>query len=128
MTDDPIVINIDMMPISTNRIWLQNYRTKRTYLNPAYKLFRQYAAIRIGRMRMPDDWPFCFVRIIVHPKRRIGDADNYSKGVLDSLTHAGFWKDDKVVAKVESGFGSPCSSSWVQIIIERRETKFTDQG
>lgn len=124
--DDKIVINIDMKPVSTNRIWLQNYQTKRTYLNPEYRAFRQYTAIKVGRMRIPEKWPFCAVKIIVHPKRRIGDADNYTKGILDSLTHAGFWKDDKVVANVESGFGAPCSDPWVQIVIERRETKFSD--
>lgn len=121
-----IVFKIDMMPISVNKIWLQNYRTKRTYLNPRYKEFRQYLALKIRGARFPEDWPFCFVRIRVHPKRRIGDADNYNKGILDSLTYAGFWKDDKIVANIDSGFGAPNREPWVEIIIERRETKFSD--
>lgn len=129
MTDDEtIYLTVDLMPISTNRIWLQSYRTRRTYLNPDYKVFRDYFAIMIAGKRMPKSWKFCAVRIVVHPKRRVGDADNYIKCILDSLTHAGFWDDDKVVADVRSSFGSPIKGGAVEIFIERRETKFTDQG
>lgn len=126
MTTERIVFKIDCMPISTNQIWRTNYRTKRRYLNPKYKVFRQIAALRVGGTRMPSDWPYAFVRLIVHPKRRIGDADNYSKCCLDSLTYAGFWVDDKVVSDCRSGFGAPDKNGSVEIILERSETKFED--
>ena len=126
MTEVRITLFIDAMPVSTNRIWLQNYRTGRTYLNPQYKLFGQIAKLRVGGRKMPSDWPYAFVRLIVHPKRRVGDADNYSKCCLDSLTHAGFWPDDKVVSDCRSGFGSPDKRGSVLIILERSETKFED--
>ncbi|MBQ9812492.1 MAG: RusA family crossover junction endodeoxyribonuclease [Thermoguttaceae bacterium] len=126
--DDPIEIFIDAMPVSANRIWLQNYKTKQTYLNPKYKVFKRIVQLRCAGTRMPDDWPYCYVQIVVHPKRRSGDADNYTKPILDALTYAGFWDDDKRVADVRSRFGAPDpdKNGCVLIIVERRETKFAD--
>lgn len=125
--NDKIEIFIDMMPISANRLWLQNYRTKHTYLNPKYKTFRQLTQFRLAGKRLPKDWPYAYVEIIVHPKRRIGDADNYNKCCLDSLTYAGFWKDDKVVSGVYSHFGKPDKNGCVLLVLERREAKFDDE-
>lgn len=126
MTEERIALFIDAMPVSTNRIWLQNYRTGRTYLNPQYKLFRQIAKLRVGGERMPTDWKYCAVAIVVHPRRRIGDSDNYTKCILDSLTYAGFWPDDKVVAKNESEFGTVDKRGSVEIFLTKRDRKFPD--
>ena len=126
---DQIEIFIDAMPISANRLWLQNYRTKRTYLNPKYKMFRELVRFRTAGLKMPDDWPYAYVELVVHPQRRVGDADNYNKCCLDSLTYAGFWKDDKLAAGVYSHFGAPDPNKkgCVLIKLERRETKFADE-
>ena len=75
---DQIEIFIDAMPISANRLWLQNYRTKRTYLNPKYKMFRELVRFRTAGLKMPDDWPYAYVELVVHPQRRVGDGKTTS--------------------------------------------------
>lgn len=116
------------MPVSANRIWLQNYRTNRTYLNPKYREFCKivYYKVLADRLRLPKDWKYCYVELTLHPKRRVGDADNYNKPTLDALTKAGFWDDDKRVADVRAKFGSVDKAGRVDVLIERRETKFED--
>ena len=130
MLQDPNVIKIfiDAMPISANRLWLHD-RLGRTYLNPKYRDFKNLVLFSLRGKRLPDAWPFCFVKITVHPRRRSGDADNYNKGILDALTFAGFWKDDKVVAEVRSRFGAPDKEKrgCVLVEVERRISKFTDE-
>lgn len=125
MTTDKIVLNIDAMPVSTNRIWLKT-RNGRVYLNPVYKEFKEIVALSIRGLRIPDDWPFCCVDITVFPLRRNGDADNYIKSTLDALTAAGFWKDDKVVAEVRCRFGAPSERGAELIVVERRASKFSN--
>ena len=128
MTQDRITFSIPAMPVSANRIWLQNYKTRHTYLNPKYREFCQivYYTVITERLKMPDDWKYCYVFITLHPKRRIGDADNYNKPISDALTKAGFWRDDKCVADIRAKFGSIDKAGRVDVLIERRETKFED--
>ena len=121
--DDRIVLKIDAMPVSTNRIWLKT-RNGRVYLNPAYKAFKEIVALSIRGLRIPDDWAFCCVDITVFPLRRNGDVDNYIKSTLDALTSSGFWKDDKVVAEVRCRFGAISEHGATLVIVERREKKF----
>lgn len=124
---EPIKIFIDMMPVSANKLWLHD-RFGRTYLNPRYRDFKNYVLLTLRGKKFPSSWPYCYVKIVVHPRRRIGDPDNYNKGILDSLTFAGFWKDDKVVADVRAKFGAPDKKGGcVLITLERREAKFTDE-
>ena len=121
-----IIFKFDAAPISTNRIWLQNYKTRHTYLNPDYKVFRQLVALTLRGTRMPNDWKFVDVKIVVHPKRRTGDPDNFIKAVLDSLTKAGFWEDDRVVASVSSSFGKPDKQGWTLVELTPTDSKFSD--
>lgn len=125
---EKITLFIDMMPPSANRIWLQNYKTGKTYLNPKYRDFKKFVALTLAGKKLPSSWPYCYVKIVVHPRRRAGDADNYTKPTLDALTAAGFWVDDKVVADVRARFGSPDKKGGCLLItIERREKKYTDE-
>lgn len=122
--EDRIYINIDAMPISTNQIWRQNYKTGRSYLNPEYQRFRTIVKYKTIGIKMPKSWKHCAVTIVVHPKRKAGDADNYIKGILDSLTKAGFWDDDRRVSEVRSAFGDVDKNGRVEIAVEKRENKF----
>ena len=117
-----------MMPITTNKIWSHD-RFGRTYLNPKYRDFKNFVLLTLGGKRLPDSWPFCSVKITIHPPRRIGDADNYIKGIFDALTFAGFWKDDRQVAEVCARFGAPDKDKrgCVLVEVERRAEKFTDE-
>lgn len=121
-----IELFIDMAPPSANRIWLQNYKTGKTYLSPVYRQFCALVGliVRQKNLRMPNDWPYCAVKITVHPKTRRGDVDNRIKPTLDALTKAGFWKDDKCVAETTARFGKPDKKGCVLITVEKREEKF----
>jgi len=124
MKEEIIYINIDAMPVSANQIWRQNYKTGRSYLNPEYQRFRTIVKYRTIGIKMPKSWKYCAVTIVVHPKRKAGDADNYNKGILDSLTKAGFWDDDSCVSEVRSAFGDVDKNGRVEIAVEERKNKF----
>lgn len=123
-----IELFVDMAPPSANRIWLQNYRAGKTYLNPVYRQFCALVGLRVRQksLRLPEDWKYCAVEIVVHPKTRRGDVDNRIKPTLDALTKSGFWKDDSVVAQVRARFGKPDKKGCVLIKIERRDEKFAN--
>ena len=88
---------LPFVPPSANRIW----RTGRgvTFLSSEAQKYYREAQARWSE-RIPDDWKACSVKIYVVPVRRGIDVDNRLKPVLDALTRAGVWTDDKLVADV----------------------------
>lgn len=104
MANDFVLLCFPMAAPSANREW-RNYRG-RTVLDKAVKQFNDVVALTLRGQRVPPDWPFYRVEIVVEPKRRSGDTDNRPKPVLDALTKCGYWPDDKNVAFSSSQFGS----------------------
>lgn len=119
-----IRIFIEEVPPSANRIWLRNRRTGQIYLSPQYRRFKALTGLKCAGQRMPESWKYCAVRITVHPRSRRGDVDNRIKAVLDALTFAGFWEDDKVVAEVTARFGRPDKDGCTLIEITERSEKY----
>lgn len=120
-----------MAPPTVNHIWLQRCSSLKRgatggrFLSKEARVYCQFAALAIQRQRMPQDWPFCAVDIVVEPIRRQGDVDNRIKAVLDAFTKAGFWEDDKIVAEVSCKFGKVCKPHGRTIVtISPREKKF----
>lgn len=123
----PIIIVVDMAPPTVNHMWLKRGGTGGRFLSKEARVYIStvIATLAIQRQRMPQDWPFCAVDIVVEPIRRQGDVDNRIKAVLDAFTKAGFWEDDKVVAEVSCKFGKVCKPHGRTIVtISPREKKF----
>lgn len=45
--------------------------------------------------------PFTLTVILHMPDKRIRDADNYMKGLLDALTKSGIWEDDSLIEHLD---------------------------
>ncbi len=62
------------------------------------------------------------VSIYLHPEdNRRRDIDNYSKALLDSLTFAGFWIDDKYISKLHIYRLDPNKEAYIDITILCKE-------
>lgn len=53
------------------------------------------------------------------PDNRRRDIDNYNKALLDSLTHAGVWEDDRQVKRMLVEWGPVVKGGRVEISITR---------
>jgi crossover junction endodeoxyribonuclease RusA len=84
-------------PPSVNTYWRHSQRG--TYLSPQGKAFRVNA---LAAIKSQDIRQFGEARVKVQISLHRGDkrdydVDNYSKGVLDALTHSGVLADDEQV-------------------------------
>ena len=55
------------------------------------------------------------------PDRRKRDVDNWSKGVLDALTHAGVWEDDSQIDSLLIERGGILKGGRVVVTVEEIE-------
>ena len=96
----------------------------REYLSPAMKMYIQLVTVaaKIERFRIPASWEYVDVAIYVSLQRRSGDVDNRIKPVLDALTRAGVWEDDKIVASVSARLTSPSKTGATWIRLHKAET------
>lgn len=85
------------MPPSVNGYW-RCFRN-RAIISRRGRQFRTAAMAAIAEQGSPKFGDARLeVTINLHPAtRRKFDADNFSKGILDSLSHAGVWDDDEQV-------------------------------
>lgn len=86
------------LPPSVNSYWAQGktYAGKRNSRKSDRALkFMEYglAAVRMQGSPSFGAYPVV-VSIMLHTRPRGGDLDNFNKGILDLLTHAGVWDDD----------------------------------
>lgn len=89
-------------PPSVNNYWRHVVigRSVRVLINREGREFRDKAVAAVGRV---DERLTGKVEVIMRlcpPDRRCRDVDNYSKAVLDALTHAGVWVDDNQVDRI----------------------------
>lgn len=97
-------------PPSLNTYWRKVGR--RTLLSAKARAFR-LAAVSIvvagraqGHVQKGPLEGNVMAELVLHPPdRRIRDIDNYAKGVLDALTHAGLWRDDSQVKTLHLSWG-----------------------
>ena len=58
---------------------------------------------------------------LVPPDKRRRDVDNYTKAVLDAITHAGLWIDDEQIDVLKIYKLKPSQGGWIQITIKEIE-------
>lgn len=96
----------------------------RRVLTKSQKDFRKVVSGIVAK-RIPDDWEFVDVEIILIPKRKMRfDVDNRIKPTLDALTSCGFWRDDSQVASVFIQVSEPCEEEGTIITVEKTEKKY----
>lgn len=94
----PPSVNSYWQPVESRRP--DGSRHSRMVLTPAAHLYRSVAQVAVMMQR-----PVRFgkskliVELHMHPRRAGSDIDNFKKGLLDGLTHAGVWSDDSQVIK-----------------------------
>lgn len=79
-----------------------NYRTKRFFVTKkaqAYRMQVKVAVVAYRGLGMTIDYPVDIVVKMYPPDRRARDTDNVEKVLYDALTHAGLWRDDKLVKR-----------------------------
>lgn len=117
-----IVVEIPATAPSANRLWRGG--NGRTYLSKDAVAFYNLVRACLSGRRAPESWKFYDVEIHISPTRRSGDVDNRIKPTLDALTHAGFWEDDKRVARVSADFSLPSKDGGTVVIIRGAVSKY----
>lgn len=114
-------------PPSVNHIWRKT-PAGRIYLTREAKTFRADVMSRVAVARCHGVFPKTAltgdlaVAMELHPPdRRRRDVDNYSKAVLDALTHAHLWRDDSQVKRQTVEVCEPKAGGQVVLTISALE-------
>ena len=115
-----------MWPPSVNHEWVK--ARGRIILAPKGRTYRAYVAGKILAMRAhgvlpkaPLDGDIAMTMERYPPDRRRRDVDNYSKAVLDALTHARLWRDDSQVKRQTVEVCEPRAGGQVVLTISALE-------
>lgn len=66
--------------------------------------------------------------ILYPPDKRDRDVDNYNKSLLDALTHAGIWNDDKLIDQLPIYRGEVVKYGKVVVIIMQADPIIPNNG
>lgn len=88
-----VILNIPMYAPSTNTMHLRNANGS-LRLNPKHKEFRSEVAYSSYKAFKVTEYPVEVTAYLYMPDKRLRDADNTKKTILDALVRAGVIKDD----------------------------------
>ncbi len=117
-----IIFDFPIVPPSVNTLW--RIERGKARLSKEARDFYALVKLFVRGKRAPRAWRYYAVDILIEPSRRSGDVDNKIKAVLDSLTKAGFWKDDSLVAAVSCQFGKINRRGRTIVRVSERKSKF----
>jgi len=104
-------------PPSVNRYW--RHVGRRTLISREGRQFRERVCSALASRRMQRLDGALAVAIDLHPPdRRRRDADNFLKGTLDALEHAGVYGDDSQIAHLEIDKRDPVRGGRTVVRIE----------
>ena len=110
-------------PPSVNTYW-RNTR-KGVLISASGRSFRSNAigAVyeQLKRRPQPITVNVAVTVMLYPPDKRARDLDNYLKAVFDSLTHAGVWRDDKQIKRIEVEWGEVTKRGRLDITIRGLE-------
>ena len=99
-------IIIPAFPPSLNKLHGGLVRAQKFYLSKEHKEFRKVVEEAVNGRKFNGEK--AQVHIVLYPRdNRRRDIDNYIKGLFDSFTACGFWKDDAIVRRLVVEWGSP---------------------
>lgn len=114
-------------PPSVNHVWRKT-PSGRIYLTREAKTFRADVMSRVAVARCHGALPkaalagnLAVAMELYPPDRRRHDVDNYSKAVLDALTHAHLWRDDSQVKRQTVEVREPKAGGQVVLTISALE-------
>lgn len=101
----------------------------RVFLTKKARDFHALVKETLNGEKMPPNWKYCAVWIIITPPRRRCDVDNRVKILLDAFTRAGFWYDDEAVASLRVEFRAPIKGNKdgaATVMIEHEPEKYKE--
>lgn len=119
---------IPSAPPTVNHIW--GRRGSATFLTKAAKEFHALAGKNVGGWKLPEQWEYYSLNIIIRPPRRRCDVDNRIKALLDSFTRAGLWEDDERVSDFCVRFLKPskeCPAGETIVTISESKEKYWEE-
>lgn len=114
-------------PPSVNHVWRKT-PAGRIYLTREARMFRADVMSRVAVARCHGVLPktalagnLAVAMELYPPDRRRRDVDNYSKAVLDAMTHARLWRDDSQVKQQTVAVCAPKPGGQVVLTISALE-------
>lgn len=117
MLDNSIAIELPFPP-SVNTYW-RTFRG-RMIISAKGREYREYAIACIGRTTKREG-RLRVSLVLYPPDKRRRDIDNYSKALLDAMTHAGAWEDDSQIDELLVRRGEIRKDGAVEVFVDELE-------